>query len=536
MNSNDQPTMPNPALQPSRARRTPAPPPAPTARRPVLPRRPLADKRPRPLRWLLALGLLCAALATMVCGLTVLAVGAVYARGILPGVYVGAISVGGMTQRDAAFRLQTAWSLITLRDGDRQWTIAPEKLGLTIDIGPSVAEAQAQGRTAGSALVALLGRAVVKPHVTLDMTRAEATLSELSPQFDLAPLNAGVAFEDGRVIPTAPRDGRALDLAETLRQLRHHDWDSPFFTLAMRAVPPSITDASAMVAEAERLLSSPLVIRVYDPVTDDSVLWSLPPQEWARWLTAQPDPNRPSGLALAIAEEPVRHYLSAQAANVLDASRGLDIEQGVQSVRDAIANGQPQGAYVLVKHQPRQHTVRDGETLTSIAWDYGIPYLYIQRANGGLDTFSAGQVITIPAADSFLLYPIVPHKRIVVSISQQRTWVYENGQLKWDWPASTGISSSPTWPGIYQILSHEPNAYASNWNLWMPQFMGVYQPVPGADFTNGFHGFPTRGGGQLLWENSLGTRVTYGCILLSDSHIQLLYAWAERGVVVEILP
>jgi lipoprotein-anchoring transpeptidase ErfK/SrfK len=124
----------------------------------------------------------------------------------------------------------------------------------------------------------------------------------------------------------------------------------------------------------------------------------------------------------------------------------------------------------------------------------------------------------------------------VVSITQQHAWVYENGGLKWEWPVSTGIQSSPTWPGIYQIQSHEPNAYAGNWNLWMPNFMGVYQPIPGSDFTNGFHGFPTRGGSQLLWTDSLGTRVTYGCILVSNDNIQALYNWAEEGVVVEIQP
>ena len=70
--------------------------------------------------------------------------------------------------------------------------------------------------------------------------------------------------------------------------------------------------------------------------------------------------------------------------------------------------------------------------------------------------------------------------------------------------------------------------------LYMPNFMGVYQPVPGAAFTNGFHGFPTRGGGQLLWENSLGRKVTYGCILLHNNNMQQLYNWAEEGVVVEI--
>jgi lipoprotein-anchoring transpeptidase ErfK/SrfK len=114
--------------------------------------------------------------------------------------------------------------------------------------------------------------------------------------------------------------------------------------------------------------------------------------------------------------------------------------------------------------------------------------------------------------------------------------VYENGTLKWDWVASTGINSSPTWPGIYQIISHELNAYAANWDLYMPHFMGVYNPIPGEDFTNGIHGFPTRGGGQLLWENDLGYRVTYGCILLSNENATTLYNWAQAGVVVEIQP
>jgi lipoprotein-anchoring transpeptidase ErfK/SrfK len=163
-----------------------------------------------------------------------------------------------------------------------------------------------------------------------------------------------------------------------------------------------------------------------------------------------------------------------------------------------------------------------------------VPYPWVQQANGGIQYVSAGQTITIPSPDNFFQYEPVKNKRIIVSISEQRVRVIENGQIKWDWAASTGINSSPTWPGIYQIISHYPNAYAGNWNLYMPQFMGVYQPIPGSDFTNGFHGFPTRGGGQILWENSIGTKVTYGCILLNNTNAKLLYDWAEEGVVVEI--
>jgi lipoprotein-anchoring transpeptidase ErfK/SrfK len=142
--------------------------------------------------------------------------------------------------------------------------------------------------------------------------------------------------------------------------------------------------------------------------------------------------------------------------------------------------------------------------------------------------------LTIPSPDVLLPLPVVKNKRIVVSLSEQKMWVYETGAVKWEWPVSTGIPSSPTTPGVFQVQTHEPNAYASNWNLWMPNFMGIYRPVPSSDFMNGFHGFPTRNGSILLWTDDLGHPVTYGCILLSSDNAATLYNWAEVGVVVEM--
>jgi lipoprotein-anchoring transpeptidase ErfK/SrfK len=124
----------------------------------------------------------------------------------------------------------------------------------------------------------------------------------------------------------------------------------------------------------------------------------------------------------------------------------------------------------------------------------------------------------------------------VISLSQQRLWAYENGALKWEWPVSTGIESSPTAPGVFQVQSREENAYAGNWDLWMPEFIGIYRPVPTSEFMNGFHGFPTRNGYNLLWTNSIGRPVTYGCILVANENQGLLYDWAEEGVIVEVKP
>lgn len=527
------------STQPVRVRPLPpaAPYPAPPAvlrpsAHPAVPsRRP--RRKSNGLLWLAA-GI--AALVFMSCAALTLMLAFTYMNGILPGVTALGVPLAGLSIDEAAQKLAQTGAQIRLTDGQNAWRFSAADLGLTLDSTATARAAYEQGRSDWtSILAAFLGRVEVPPVLQVDPPSLQLALQTNADQFNQSPVNAGVAFIAGEVQSTPPQAGRVLDVAATVARVQA----DPAAALAggrlelvMQTVAPAITDSTPMLQQARNLLSSPLDIRIYDPITGDSVYWSAPPQEWASWLTAEPDSSAPTGLVLSAADAPVRAYLNARSA-VLDSSRYLNLDEAVTSIQQGIRSGRPQ-PYARVYHRDHQHIVQAGETITSIAWDVGVPYLYIVQANGGLESVSVGQSITIPSPDTFLPYPVNPDKRIVVSISRQRTWVYENGQLKWEWLASTGIPDSPTWPGVYQIISHEPNAYAGNWNLWMPNFMGVYQPIPGADFTNGFHGFPTRGGSQLLWTNSLGTRVTYGCILLSNDNIQLLYNWAEEGVVVEI--
>ncbi|MCA9895541.1 MAG: L,D-transpeptidase family protein [Anaerolineae bacterium] len=455
-------------------------------------------------------------------------------RGILPGVHVGDVALNGLSVEQATTRLANEFQTVTLRDGDRSWDISLASLGGTLDAAQTAQRAYQQGRSSGNAMQAMFGDVQVAPVVSVNTTTAEIQLNEIAQQVNIAPVNAGVSLQNGQAVATSPQTGRQLNIAATVQRLVDSDFTSGDLVLAMNEVAPSVLDSTALVDRANNLLRNPLDIQIYDAVTGDSVYWSLAPETWGNWLTASADANSEIGMALAFQDAPLRDYLQNQANSVFDASRTLDVDGSVNVLQQALASGQPSNTVLTVKHLPRTHTVQAGESITSIAWDYGIPYLYIQQANNGLSSVSIGQEITIPPADIFLELPVVPNKRIVVSISQQRTRVYENGQLIWDWATSTGIADSPTWPGVYQVLSHVPNAYAGNWDLYMPDFMGVYKPIPGSDFTNGFHGFPTRGGGQLLWENSLGRRVTYGCILLSNVNVQQLYEWAQEGVVVEI--
>jgi lipoprotein-anchoring transpeptidase ErfK/SrfK len=128
----------------------------------------------------------------------------------------------------------------------------------------------------------------------------------------------------------------------------------------------------------------------------------------------------------------------------------------------------------------------------------------------------------------------VPGKRIVISISKQRLWVYENGESIGKYKISTGIDRSPTQPGVFQVQTHDRKAYASVWDLTMTHFLGIYEAWPG--FMNGIHGLPTLSSGRRLWGNILGRPASYGCIILDLDNAKRLYNWAEDGVVVEITP
>ncbi|MBZ0298851.1 MAG: L,D-transpeptidase family protein, partial [Anaerolineae bacterium] len=476
-------------------------------------------------------------LAMTTCAALTLGIGLVYSQGILPSVSAAGIPIGGLSIEKAAAKLEADWNVLLLRDGDRTWTLNPALLGIILDGATTARQAYEQGRSAGSPVQAILGGVEVTPRVDIDMVIAAVTLDELSPRFEIPAVNAGVQVVNGQVAATSAQEGRQLDTVALIMRLDHGgvaaEVADGVIDLPMRRIAPAISDSTGMVALARDLLANPLQIEAYDPIDNQRAIWSVPPEQWSQWLTARPDPASPLGLALAVDDSALRTYLTRQEA-ALQGPQYFLVDEAATAIDNALASGSTRTS-LRIYHHDTQHVVQAGETIISIAWNYGVPYPWIQQANPGAgDALSVGQSITIPSADHFFDFPVVPNKRVVVSISQQRVRVYENDQLKWDWIASTGINSSPTWPGVYQIISHVPNAYAANWNLWMPDFLGVYRPIPGQDFTNGFHGFPTRGGSQLLWTNNLGTRVTYGCILLSSDNAKLLYNWAEDGVVVEI--
>jgi LysM repeat protein len=182
------------------------------------------------------------------------------------------------------------------------------------------------------------------------------------------------------------------------------------------------------------------------------------------------------------------------------------------------------------------HVVQFGETLLTIASRYGVSVWVIAQSNNisNVSLIYPGQVLSFPASNA-LASPSeagsVSGQSIMVDVSDQRVYVYENGVLQHDFIASTGLPGSATRRGNFEIQNKIPVAYAATWDLQMPYWLGFYWAGP---LQNGFHALPILSNGVRLWEGLLGSPASYGCVILSDANAQWLYEWANIGTPVRV--
>jgi LysM repeat protein len=182
-----------------------------------------------------------------------------------------------------------------------------------------------------------------------------------------------------------------------------------------------------------------------------------------------------------------------------------------------------------------EYVVKSGDTLSQIARAYGTTVMAIAAANGidNPSQLAAGQRLTIPAGAQAPAAQVAPqgNLKMTVSISEQRCRVYQDEQLLYNWACSTGRAGSGTKAGTFYVQSKYREAWGSRWDFWMPYWLGIYW-AGGSE--NGIHGLPYAPGGYPIWANSVGTPVTYGCVLLGAYESATLWEMAYIGMPVVI--
>lgn len=463
---------------------------------------------------------------------------------ISPGVVVGDVPLGGMSVDLAVEQLDIAWNrelLITAvdaSDAGRIWLVRPAEFGLAIDAPRSAELAHQIGRRGGlfaglrEMLTAFSSGWRLSPTVAFDPDQARIGLTAWAGVAAIEPQDAQLGVLAGEVRSSPAIWGRELDI-ETSFGLLSADPDSVLLTygfvpLVTSEVEPQIREVAGAAAEAEQLLTRGARLQAYDPVTDEWLEWTVGREQISNWLKVS---IRGSALGLELDREQVAGYVE-QLAGSLGDERSIDVELATRALISSLEGERPEP--VQLRYRPRYYVAQPGDTLVSISFKVGLPYWKWLEENPQVSArgLEPGESLTIPPRDAMLELPIIREKRIVISISEQRMWLYQDGELLQEHIVSTGIASSPTMPGVFQVKSHYENAYASNWDLYMPHFLGIYHATP--NLLNGIHGLPLLSNGVRLWANVLGSPASYGCVILDLEAAEHLFQWAEDGVVVEI--
>lgn len=183
------------------------------------------------------------------------------------------------------------------------------------------------------------------------------------------------------------------------------------------------------------------------------------------------------------------------------------------------------------------HTVAPGEHLSQIARFYGVSWTAIAEANGITDPnrITVGQVLIIPgavgqaAASALSNVPTIAEnlddpgahwgvgREIVVDLSTQMTYAYEDGNLVFSALVSTGLPATPTVQGEYAIWHRTPAQTMSGPGYYLPNVQWVMYFYQGY----GFHG--------TYWHSNFGQPMSHGCVNMTNEDAQWLYNFGSIG-------
>lgn len=463
---------------------------------------------------------------------------------IFPGIGVGELDLGGLSKEEATQVIQAEWQekddieVVVRGDLSRSWMDRASAFGLSVDAEETASNAYRLGREGEgfakiiNMLSVLRSGGQVDYAVSLDLVQAKSQVELWAKEVFVPSVPDHLALDGRQLIVQPARDGRSVDVLATLQFLV----DNTFSVLVLdRQIPlatvPVLSEHYATDGARDRLseiLATDPRLEAYDPVTDEHFVWRPDDDHFSSWFDIKPEEGE---FKVSVIEDHIMAFVE-EVNSQLGEGRRIPDKQALADTITQLSGGEVEP--LKVEHLSRSYVVAPGDNLVSISFSIGMPYWKLYEVNPDLarQGLVVGEELIIPPLDAMLTLPIIPEKRIVISILEQRMWVYEQGELIHEYIVSTGIPSSPTLPGIYQVNSHYENAYASIWNLYMPHFLGIYDAVPG--FTNGIHGLPLLSSGRRLWADVLGNPASYGCIILDLNAAEQLFYWAEEGVVVEI--
>lgn len=222
---------------------------------------------------------------------------------IYPGVSVGGVDLGGMTQSKATAALSTELTYteagrIILTDQNNTWAASPGQMGLFLDPQTSAEQAYQIGRSGTlnqrltDKLTGLRQGHEIAPSFIFDQRLAFHYLSTLaSEHIDRPVIEPRLSIEGTEIIIHPGQSGRQLDISASLTSIgdlmeSHEDGLIP---LPVVEPDPVILDVEQQADLARGILSQPLTLSMPPAEAETNELgpWTFSPEELATMLIFQ---------------------------------------------------------------------------------------------------------------------------------------------------------------------------------------------------------------------------------------------------------
>jgi vancomycin resistance protein YoaR len=228
-----------------------------------------------------------------VCVLAILVDSALYYNKVHTGVSVSGIDLGGQSKEEAAASLtelvdKAQSSPITLKAGQKTWTLMPDDAGTAMDVEGAVQAAMAVTRESnfftdiGTRFKLFFSERDLPLNGSVDSAKLDAYIAGVAKQLDIQPVNAGLAIEGSQIRVIEGLDGRAVErakLAEDLTALLV-TLHSTSVEVPIAVVEPEVKAEDNRVAQeqAETMIGNPITL------TDGDKKWTITPDQIATYM------------------------------------------------------------------------------------------------------------------------------------------------------------------------------------------------------------------------------------------------------------
>ena len=334
-----------------------------------------------------------------------------YGDRVYEGVRVAGIPLGGLTLGEAADAIRDGLTpfpgqTITLRYGDRSWSLSPSDLGVSVDAQALAAEAFAVGRQGalsgtGASVVSLMqglrddlaaqwrvldAGTSFSPTVRFEESRLTLVLKLIAQEVDLPPREGRLIISGLEVSGTSGQPGRLVAQDKTraaiIPLLRSGTGGTVDLVVEERL--PAVMSVDAAIAEAQVLLSKSLTL-VADGA-EGPQRFAIDPATLRSWLALIPVPGQDGtvGLKASLDEERVRAFVE-QAAKQLN-----------RPAFDATLDFDPSTNQVMVLQPSQTGQSLDVEASVAAIRAAVLPDPGQLSTTGGSAPLGATQVITAP--------------------------------------------------------------------------------------------------------------------------------------------